>query len=294
MGASFSNDLNVPDPSNSTTTPLLAFEVFTGEFREVVNYSSVTVSCKSDVGSIFSGIFLEWSTDGVSADITPQRFTFDPVATSLDGFTVHATVRARFVRVIYQNSFTDQSFFTLTTLLRKGTPAGTVRSIDPTNTFLTNIDVQTVQGILSMVGRANPEQIMLPVADDANIADFPGADGPFVFTSPRPINANFIGRRLTTATLIPTLLTNFDERRVTLSIVNDVLRGNLFIRLGDGSGLSTTSWDYVIPPGGTWQDPGQFGSVYSGEVWGVWDEVYIQSVGVQEGHARYTGVSFGG
>lgn len=290
MGATFNNDINVADPQNSTATILGSFGVFTGTFVDVQNYSSVTTTCKSDVASQFSGLQIQWSTTGITADLAPQLFTFDP-ATGLDGFTVHATVRARYMRVIYQNSFTAQTSFVLTTLLRKGSPTGTVRSVDPTNTFLTNIDVQTVQSILSMVGRASPEQVMLPLADDVNL---PG-DGPYIFVSPRPMRQDHIARKATAASLASVQLTDFSRERLTfLSITNSVLRGNLYIRLGDDTGLSaTTNFDYVVPPGSTWQDLCQFGSVYAGNIYGVWDEVYIQSPTIQAGKALFMAGYYG-
>jgi hypothetical protein len=278
------SDNNLIDDDNSTSIPLAAFAFFTGVFRDVTGYSSISMSCVSDVGSEFAGIFLEWSTDGVTPDIASQRFTFDPFSISQDGFTVSATVRAKYFRIRYQNSSIVQTRFVLTTLLRKGTPVGSVRSIDPKNTFTTNLDVLTVQAILSGVGRASPEQVQMPVMDDVNILN----DGPFVFVSPRPSPADHVSRKLTPVSLTPVQLSDFSRERATfISITNDTLRGNLYIRLENNTGLSTINFDYKILPGETWEDPGSFGSVYAGDFFGVWDEAYIQSPTQQLGNAIY-------
>jgi hypothetical protein len=218
-------------------------------------------------------------------------FTFDPVVVSQDGFTVHATVRGPYYRVIYENNASDpQTFFVLSSLLRKGTPAGTVRSLDPTNTFITNVDVEVVQSVLSGAGFQNPEQIQFAQLDDTEILQL----GSFLFVSPRPIPDDNINRNIVAATLIPTELSGTGQTvGATTAITNDVLRGNLYIQLGTITGLSTTVYDYKIPPGHTWIDHGQFGSTYVGHIYGVWDEVYIQSVPIQEGHARIVRTYFG-
>lgn len=275
------SDFNIVDAGNSSSILLPALATFTGEWTDVRGYSSLSVTCKSDVASIFSGIQIQWSSDGVTNDLPNQNFTYDPNAISEQTFRVHATITAPYFRLVYQNNVTDQTLFNLITLLRKGTPAATIRTLDPTNTFATNIDVATVQGILSGVGRFNREMIQMPLMDDVNIAEFPSPDGPFIFVSPRPGKAENILRKISTATLSSVQLTNsFGERRTFISIMNKVQRGNLYIQLNTDVGLSITSYDYVIPPEHTWQDPGQFGSVFPGDVFGLWDEVYIEDSGL--------------
>lgn len=278
------SDINVIDIDNSTATLLAPFATFTGVWRDVTSYSSVSVSCKSDVGSQFAGLQIEWSTDGVNVNLAPQRFSFDPLAISQDGFRAHATVAAKYFRVEYQNSNVVQTSFALTTLLRKGTPSATVRTIDPVNTFTTNLDVLTVQAILSGRGRANTEQVQMPVMDDVNLP----SDGPFLFVSPRPARHDNLSRKITPVSLSPVQLSSNEFERLTfISITNRVLRGNLYIQLDSSTGLTTTNYDYKILPGETWEDPGAFGSVYSGNLYGVWDEAYIHSPTIQLGDALY-------
>lgn len=278
------NDINIIDVDNSTGVLLAPFATFSGVWRDVTSYSSVSVSCKSDAGSQFAGLQIEWSTDGVNMDLAPQRFTFDPFAISQDGFRAHATVAAKYFRVEYQNSNIAQTSFALTTLLRKGTPSATIRTIDPVNTFTTNLDVLTVQAILSGVGRASPEQVQMPVMDDVNLP----VDGPFLFVSPRPVRHDNLTRKTTPVSLSPVQISsNQFERATFLSITNRVLRGNLYIQLDSSTGLTTTNYDYKILPGETWEDPGAFGSVYSGNLYGVWDEAYIHSPTSQLGDALY-------
>lgn len=278
------SDINVVDIDNSSNTPLASSAWFTGQFVDVTGYSSVSVVCLSDVSSQFSGIYIDWSTNGTTADLAPQRFTFDPAATSQDGFRAHATVSARFYRIRYQNNTVAQTSFILSALLRKGTPAGTIRSIDPINTFTTNLDVETVQAVLSGIGRANGEQVQIAVMDDVNSL----SEGSFLFVSPRPVFRGNLSRKTTPASLSPVQITNTPhERAVFLSVTNAVLRGNLFLRLNDATGLSTTNYDFKLLPGETWYDPGKFGSAYSGDVYGVWDEVYIHSPDIQLGNALF-------
>lgn len=279
-------DINIVDVDNSSTTLLPPLGVFTGVFTDVTGYSSISVSCLSDVSSQFSGLSIQWSTDGINNNIAPQEFTFDPVSVSQDGFTVHAIVRAKFFRIVYANNVFPQTSFTLTTLLRKGSVASTVRSMDPVNTFITNIDVQETQAILSGVGRFNPEQVLLPVMDDL---DYLSGRQVYVFVSPRPAFEDGLSRKVTSASLTPVKLTTFGhERGIYLSIHNDVTRGNLYIQLNSSSGLTVMNYDYLIPPGHTWQDPGQFGSGYSGNIYGVWDEITDSP-----GFARYTSWFYG-
>lgn len=271
------SDFNVVDPANSTSTLLNPFDFFTGDWVDVRGFSSISVTCKSDVPSVFSGVSMQWSSDGINNDLPNQNFTYDPNAISQQTFRVHATVAAPFFRLIYQNESTVQTNFNLVTLFRKGTPTATVRTLDPKNTFATNLDVGAVQAILSGVGRFNPEQIQMVVLDDVNIAEFPNAEGPFLFVAPRPINPDNTVRKLSVASLTAIQITNFsNDRRTFLSITNKVQRGNLYLQLNTGTGLSPTSYDYLVPPGHTWEDPGQFGSPFSGNIFGLWDEVYIE------------------
>lgn len=281
------NDINVVDLDNSSGTILAPFATFTGQWRDVTSYSSVSVACLSDQGSQFDGIRIQWSTNGTTADLAPQLFTFDPFVISQDGFRAHATIAAKYFRIEYQNANVAQTSFALTTLLRKGTPSATVRSIDPKNTFTTNLDVLTVEAILAGVGRANSEQVQMPVMDDVNIGE---GDGPFIFVSPRPTRSENIIRFTIPVSLTPVLLNptlGTVERATFLSITNDVKRGNLYIRLETSTGLTPTNYDYKVLPGETWEDPGSFGSVYFGDIFGVWDEAYIHSPTIQLGNARY-------
>jgi hypothetical protein len=269
-----SSEFNIVDSSNSTTVLLIPFAEFVGSFVDVTAYSSISVATKSDVGSSFAGIQVEWSTDGITADIAPQRFTFDPFAISQDGFVVHVTVRASFYRVRYLNSNLAQTSFVLTALLRKGTPVGTVRSIDPVNTFTTNLDVLTVQAILSGVGRANNEQVQMPMMDDVDLP----SDGPFIFVSPRPGKNAHLLRRTVGASLTPILLNptpGFVERPYIQTFLNNTKRGNLYIQLDTSSGLTTSQYDYVIPPGHCWSQDSPFGTKWCGDIYGLWDEVYV-------------------
>lgn len=277
------SDNNIVDTQNSTNVLLGVNAEFTGIFKKVTTYSSITLTIKSDQPSPFAGIQVQWSTDGVSTDLVTERFTLDTNFVA-NGITIHATVRAPYYRVKYTNGTTAQGFFRLVSLLRRGAPAGTVRSIDPFNTFIPDVDAQVAWSLQSMAGRANPQQMQLPVADDVNLP----TDGPFIFVSPRPGKQDNLQRKITPVSLSPVQLSqNAFERATFISITNDVLRGNLYLQLHESTGLTERHYDYKLAPGEVWQDPGAFGSVYPGNIYGVWDEAYIQSPTVQLGSARY-------
>lgn len=273
-------DVNIVSVVNSTNTPLGAFDVFTGAWVNVTDFSSISVACTSDQGSQFSGVRIQWSTDGVTSNLPEQRFTFDPLAISQGTFRVHATVAAPFFRLLYENGFQAQATFVLVTLLRKGTPTATVRTLDPVNTFAANLDVGTVQAILSGRGRFNGEQIQMVRLDDVDLPN----DGPFLFVTPRPGQSDAILRRTTAASLVPVRLNTTPgavERPYMMSIVNSVQRGNLFLKLdaSSSSGLTTTQFDAMVPPGHEWHFMSKSGTGWPGHVYGVWDEVYVNDDG---------------
>ncbi|MGH7484540.1 MAG: hypothetical protein ACREMY_02905 [bacterium] len=265
MPDGFTGAVNVVDSNNSTHALLPAFGTFTGQWVDLTSYAEITVAIRSDQSTPFGGIQIQWSTDGANVNLEPQRFTLDTTSVG-PGLTIHATPHARYYRIVYTNWFTSQGTFQLTSILRVSAHGGTVRSIDPNNTFTPDVDAQIVSALLTCVGRSNPQQMQLPMGDDVSFGD-----GPFLFTSPRPAKDLPI-RNAVAASLVPVQLNPFSLSRCTfMSYTNDVVRGNLYIQLGDGSGLSPISYDYKIPPQHVWNEPSRFGSVYIGDVWGVWD-----------------------
>jgi hypothetical protein len=100
---------------NSSTTPLLADGVFTGEWENITNFGVIVVSSTSNVASATDGLMLEFSTDGTVAGII-----------SVDDYTLSAGAKktfsfqaaAQFFRVVYTNGGAPQSTFNLQTILK--------------------------------------------------------------------------------------------------------------------------------------------------------------------------------
>lgn len=262
-----SSETNIVDPENSTKVLLPGFGNFTGKYVEVSAYSSITLTIKSDVSSAFGGIQVQWSTDGITSDLQPQRFTLDPGNVG-QGETFHATTRGQFYRISYDNSFSDQTSFVLTAILRKGAAQGTVRSIDPTNTFTPDVDAQVAWALLSSVGRFNTQQMFLLKADDVDVIS---SGGPYLFTSPRPGRNNIL-RRQVPASTSPVLVTGLfgpNERAAYISVTNDSLRGIMYLGLGNPA-VSPTTYDFKIPPQHRENVPSNAG-LFTGAIYAVWD-----------------------
>lgn len=106
--------------SNSTATPLLADENFTGAFEEATGFANISVILNTDQDSAENGLRIEWSTDGISVD---DHDDFTITASLGDGgksFTFG--VISRFYRVSYDNGPVDQTSFKLQTMLHIARP----------------------------------------------------------------------------------------------------------------------------------------------------------------------------
>ena len=99
---------------NSTTVILDADEVFTGEAENVLNYTSISTSYKSDVAALASGFVMETSPDGENWDTS--------LVGDLGARTQQAhklSVETKFFRVVYTNGPVAQTFFRLQTICNK-------------------------------------------------------------------------------------------------------------------------------------------------------------------------------
>jgi len=100
---------------NSTTTPLLADAVYTGEAENILAYNGIALFVTSDVASATGGIEIQYSKDGTTNWRTAESYTL--VAGAEKWFTP-PTFGAYF-RVVFTNGGTDQTSFELTSTLRK-------------------------------------------------------------------------------------------------------------------------------------------------------------------------------
>lgn len=96
---------------NSSTTPLVANDIFEGIGLDVLNFASITVFVYSDVGSATDGLSVQWSTNGIDWDETDD-YTIRPG----DGKTFSFGPAARYMRVVYTNGSSPQSAFRLQTM----------------------------------------------------------------------------------------------------------------------------------------------------------------------------------
>jgi hypothetical protein len=100
---------------NSTTTPLLADAVWTGESENILAYNGISLFVTSDVASATAGIEIQYSKDGESNWRTAEAYTL--VAGAEKWFTPPAF--GGYLRIKYTNGGSDQTTFELTTTLRK-------------------------------------------------------------------------------------------------------------------------------------------------------------------------------
>lgn len=103
--------------ANQTTSTLIADTKYTGSAEVVAMYASVTLSISSDVPSAACGVQIQFSPDGTNWDRTVS-WTYQNNA---DTFTKTIEVDAKYLRVVYTNGSTGQSYFRLQLLLNVST-----------------------------------------------------------------------------------------------------------------------------------------------------------------------------
>jgi len=129
-------------PSCSTSTPLLAAGVYTGEAVDMLDYGIIFISSYSDVTSATDGLSLEQSHDGTNWDFT-DVYTV-PAAT---GKIYAIQPAARYFRVKYTNGGTDQTAFRLQVVLKKTNSLPTSHRLQ--DTLIDDDDASLVKSILS-------------------------------------------------------------------------------------------------------------------------------------------------
>jgi hypothetical protein len=100
---------------NSTTTPINADIVFTGNFEEIINFGVIVVSVISDVASATDGLEICFSSDGTEGGIINCDYFTIPADT---GKTFSFQAAAKYFRVKYTNGGTNQTTFNLQTILK--------------------------------------------------------------------------------------------------------------------------------------------------------------------------------
>lgn len=113
---------------NTTTTLLNANQAFTGTWQDCLNYQEVNVSIVASHDSATNGLVFQWSADGTTVGDTD---TFSYYASS-GGTNYTPNPAFRYVRMVYTNGATNQTSFSLQTILRRSVTGGSFHRIDST------------------------------------------------------------------------------------------------------------------------------------------------------------------
>lgn len=103
------------DTDNSSSANLGISAVFTGEWLNTLNYSTVSIGVAADQDSATNGLAVQWSADGVTVT---QDDTFSIFANKAKTYTFSPA--NQFLRVVYTNGVLAQTSFSLQTILKKG------------------------------------------------------------------------------------------------------------------------------------------------------------------------------
>ena len=117
--------LGAVSPGNSSTDALAEDAIFTGEWEEVKDYSTIAVNVFAAPASATDGLSFEWSSDGSNADLI-ETVTIPANA----GRAFRLSPTARFFRLRYTNGDTAQTAFRLQTIYHPDQLAPISRPLD--------------------------------------------------------------------------------------------------------------------------------------------------------------------
>jgi hypothetical protein len=111
---------------NTTTTPLAGGATFTGEWEDCLNYQEINVSIIASHDSAMNGLVFQWSAD---ASIIGDTDSFS-YYTANGGTNYTPNPAFRYFRIVYTNGATQQTSFSLHTILRRSVTGGSFHRID--------------------------------------------------------------------------------------------------------------------------------------------------------------------
>lgn len=104
------------DLNNSTTTPLLSGETWTGTATEILDYAGIGVQVTTDVSSDVKGFKVEYSEDGLTDWKEGEGYTIPANTTK---FFAPSTGQGAYYRLKYTNNGVDQTTFHVHTIIKK-------------------------------------------------------------------------------------------------------------------------------------------------------------------------------
>jgi|SRR5210317_625164 len=146
MSKLYHGALSTVSTTNSSTTPLAGSGVFTGDWEDVSQWPDTVVSVTTDVDGIYS---VQYSPDGTNVDSTLTRY----YQTAGINVPHRFTNTRRYMRVVYTNNGTDQTYFRLQTTYGSRHPLnvpidGTVsQDYDATVVRPTDYHYEVAQGV---------------------------------------------------------------------------------------------------------------------------------------------------
>lgn len=127
------------DSNNSTTSLLLAGGTFTGEWTDITQFGLVYVNVIADVDSATDGLSIQQSSDGVFPDHSDD-FTI----AGMIGKNFSINTYARYLRIVYDNGGTGQSYFKLQVILKSHGKSSTHKTSED---ITTEDDAELVKSI---------------------------------------------------------------------------------------------------------------------------------------------------
>src|SRR5210317_589731 len=108
MSQLYHGQISTISTTNSSTTPLAANAVYTGQWEDISAWPDIVVSVSTDVDGTYS---VQYSPDGTNIDSTLTRYYQKNTINPPHRFTN----TRKYFRVIYTNNGTDQTYFRLQT-----------------------------------------------------------------------------------------------------------------------------------------------------------------------------------
>jgi hypothetical protein len=158
------NYLNSVSGVNSTTSILLADEVFIGEPIDVLRFSTIEINIKSDVTSATDGIKLYFGPDGINWDY----IVTDSYTTANQGFNNSFSIKGRYFKLEYTNGSSEQTYFRLQTKL-SNTNSINITSSGGSNDDLLTTNNNLLSGINSNINNSNTTNNNLLSGINSNI-----------------------------------------------------------------------------------------------------------------------------